>query len=182
MYGMVNNSMEDMVVRHHGEAMWERIKTRANVDIDVFISNDGYPDHVTYDLVGAASVELGLPHADILIAFGEHWVMHTALGHYGDMMWAGGRSLREFLLNLPMFHARVSLMYPDLRPPVFECTDLTETSLHLHYRSTRAGLEHFVVGLLRGLGQMYQTPVTVTALSSRATGADHDVFLVRWSP
>jgi hypothetical protein len=180
MYGMVNRSMEDMVVGQHGEEMWERIKARAGVDVDVFISNDGYPDSITYDLVGAASVELGVAADVILVAFGEHWVMHTALGNYGDMMRAGGRTLREFLLNLPMFHTRVSLMFPDLKPPIFECSHQQERSLHLHYRSARAGLDHFVVGLVRGLGQMFQETVTIDVVANRSRGDDHDVFLVRW--
>ena len=179
---MVNRSMEDMVVAQHGEAVWEAIKSRAGVDVDVFISNDGYPDAVTYDLVGAASVELGLAPDVILRAFGTHWVMQTALTHYGDLMRAGGRTLRDFMLNLPMFHARVSLMYPDLRPPLFECTDVGDTSLHLHYHSTREGLDHFLIGILHGLGQMFQRDVTVDRIASRQDGDDHDVFLVGWSP
>jgi hypothetical protein len=48
MYGMVNKALEDMVVERFSEDAWERIKAEAGVDIDVFISNEGYPDEITY--------------------------------------------------------------------------------------------------------------------------------------
>lgn len=182
MYGMVNTAVEDMVRRHHGETMWERIKERAGVNVEVFISNESYPDELTYALVGAASAELGAPAEDILHAFGEHWVLHTAVEGYGGLMRAGGRTLREFLVNLPNFHTRVVMIYPKLRPPRFECSDVTETSLRLHYITHRSGLEAFVVGLLHGLGKLYETAVTVTHETRRTEGSEHDVFLVEWRP
>ena len=46
MYGMVNKAVEDMVCMHHGEEAWEQIKSKAGVDVEVFVSNEGYPDEV----------------------------------------------------------------------------------------------------------------------------------------
>ena len=67
MYGMVNKAVEEMVVLHHGEAVWEEIKAKAGVDVDVFMSNESYSDDVTYNLVGAASAVLGVPADQILV-------------------------------------------------------------------------------------------------------------------
>jgi hypothetical protein len=179
---MVNKAVEQMVCAHHGEEVWERIRVRADVDVDVFISNESYPDDITYRLVGAASDELGLPAEQVLVAFGEHWVLHTARDGYGGLMQAAGRTLPEFLVNLPNFHSRVQMIFPNLQPPRFACSDVTESSLNLHYRTHRAGLGPFVVGLLQGLGKMFDTPVTVRHVASREQGADHDVFSVTWAP
>ncbi|MBA6339353.1 heme NO-binding domain-containing protein, partial [Colwellia sp. BRX8-7] len=44
MYGMVNKAVEDMVCMQFGEPVWEDIKSCAGVDIDVFMSNEAYPD------------------------------------------------------------------------------------------------------------------------------------------
>ena len=115
MYGMVNKAVEEMVRMHHGEETWEQIKSKAGVDVDVFISNEGYPDEITYKLVEAASEVLDTPAEAILEAFGHHWILHTASEGYGGLMRAGGKSLGEFLINLPNFHSRVVLMYPN--PP-----------------------------------------------------------------
>jgi len=177
---MVNRAVEEMVNQTYGEETWEAIKAEAGVDVDVFVGSESYPDDVTYALVGAASRILNIPADDILVAFGEHWVLHTAHEGYGDLMAAGGHSLPEFLHNLPGFHARVSLIYPNLAPPIFRVTDETASSLHLHYYSHRPGLKPFVVGLVQGLGKMFETPVKVTVLSDRDSGADHEELLVLW--
>jgi hypothetical protein len=177
---MVNKAIEQMVTSAHGEAAWQKVKRRAGVTEEIFISNEGYDDAITYNLVAAASDLTGKPAAEILHAFGEHWVLETARKGYGPMMAAGGRTLREFLVNLPRFHDRVALIYPKLAPPSFEVSDSQERSLRLHYLSHRAGLTPFVEGLLSGLGQMFETPVRVTLEAAQAAGAPHDVFLVQW--
>jgi Haem-NO-binding len=180
MYGLVNKAVEELVISNFGEEKWELIKEKADVDVDVFISNEGYPDEFTYKLVGAASEVLGLPSEQILIAFGEHWVLKTAAKSYGAMMKSGGSSLKEFLVNLPNFHTRVAMIYPNLEPPRFQCTDITENGLHLHYHSHRPGLTSFVSGLLQGLGKLYETPCSSEIIARKDQGADHDVFRVTW--
>ena len=182
MYGLVNRAIEQMVCRDHGEATWQVIRQEAGVDIEGFVSNSPYPDDVTYRLVGAASKVLGAPAGVILKAFGEFWVLHTALESYGPLMRAGGRTVQEFLLKLPHFHTRVQMIFPELRPPEFECSEVTDHSLLLHYRTTRpAGLEPFVEGLVHGIGRMFDTEVEVRMLENRGDGADHSVFHVSWA-
>ena len=181
MYGMVNKAVEDMVVLHHGEAAWEQVKAKAGVDVEVFMSNEGYPDEITYQLVDAATEVLRIPPEKILEAFGEHWVLHTAQAGYGGLMRAAGKTLPEFMSNLPNFHSRVTLIFPKLQPPHFECTDITDCSLKLHYYSHRKGLAPFVVGLMQGLGKNFKTPVVVRQVAVKAQGADHDIFEVNWT-
>lgn len=182
MYGLVNRAIEQMVCRDHGEDVWQTIKREAGVDVEAFVSNASYPDDITYRLVGAASKVLQVPAEDILSSFGEYWVLHTALESYGPLMRAHGKTAREFLLKLPQFHARVQMIFPELRPPEFECSDVTEQSLVLHYRTPRpAGLEPFVEGLLKGIGEMFGTPLAVSRVEERAAGADHSTFHVSWT-
>lgn len=180
MYGMVNKAIEEFACLHHGPEVWEAIKKEAGVEVDVFMTNEGYPDEMTYSLVGAASKVLGVPAEQILIGFGEHWVLHTAQEGYGSLMQAGGDNLADFLRNLPNFHAHVAMVFPKLEPPRFHCTDITDHSLHLHYISHREGLAPFVVGLMQGLGKMFKTPVSVQLLEAKAEGAEHDIFAVTW--
>ena len=180
MYGMVNKALQSMVIEAYGEDAWERIRTRAGVDVEVFISNEGYPDEVTFQLAGAASGVLEQPLDDLLRAFGSYWVLKTARQGYGELMSAGGRTLGEFLLNLPNLHTRVGLIFPHLKPPQFSCSDVQATSLRLHYRSTREGLTPFVVGLVEGLGEMFETRVSVTPVAE-AHGPGEDEFLISWT-
>lgn len=180
MYGMVNKAIEDMVVSTSGEEVWERIKQQASVDVDVFVSSEAYPDRMTYALVEAAGEVLRLPPHQVLEAFGEHWILRTAMQGYGDMMAAGGKNLRDFLVNLPDFHSRVSMILPHLAPPRFFCLEADEREVRMRYESHRAGLAPFVVGLFKGLGKMFETPVTVQQLADKTAGAERDEFLIRW--
>ena len=182
MYGMINKAVEDMVCLHHGAAVWEKIKAQAGVEVEVFMSNESYTDDITYNLIRAASEVLQLSTEQILLGFGEHWVLHTAEEGYGALMQAAGRTLPEFMRNLPNFHSRVTMIFPKLKPPHFECTDITGDSLRLHYYSHRPGLAPFVIGLMQGLGKKFKTPVTVRQMAAKAQGADHDVFEVNWTP
>ena len=180
MYGMVNRAMEDMVVDGWGEASWDRVKERAGVDVEVFVGTESYSDDVTYRLVGAAADVLGLPAAEVLHRFGIHWVTRTANDGYGPLMDAGGRTLGEFLANLPVFHSRVSLLFPHLSPPTFFCTQTRPGSVRVRYVSGRDGLAPFVMGLLNGLGLRFGVPVRIQQTAEKGRNGDHDEFVVSW--
>ncbi|MDQ7826181.1 MAG: heme NO-binding domain-containing protein [Candidatus Eremiobacteraeota bacterium] len=177
---MANKAIEDLITRDHGEAMWEQVRKKAGLEVEAFISTESYPDEMTYNLVGAASAELSMPPGDVLRAFGRHWVLRTAAESYRDLMESTGRSLGEFLDNLPDLHARVSLLFPDLKPPRFIVSDRREQSLHLHYFSGRRGLAPFVEGLLQGLAERFGTEIELRALALKDGGADHDEFRITW--
>lgn len=180
MYGMVNKAIEGMVCANHGEIVWEKIKAKAGVDIDAFISNEPYDDDITYRLVAAASAVLVLPADEILQVFGRYWVLETAQKDYGPLMRSSGRGLPEFLKNLDHMHTRVRMMFPKLVPPRIAISDVTEATLVLHYYSHRQGLAPFVVGLVEGLGEMFSTPAIVELTTPRGPACDHDIFAVRW--
>src|SRR3569623_457095 len=178
MYGMVNRAIQELVCAKFGEDAWDQIKTASGVDTELFIRNETYPDDVTYRLVGAAAQVLGVDAAVDLETFGEHWILSTSREGYGDLLDAAGKTLPEFLENLPNFHRRVVLIFPKLKPPRFRCTDIKEDSLTLHYYSHRPGLTQMVVGMVRGLGNMFETDVTTQLMVSAAVGADHEEFIV----
>lgn len=180
MYGIVNKAIEELITENFGEEKWEAIKEKSGVDIDYFISNEPYDDDITYKLAGAASEVMGITVDQVLIAFGEWWVMRTVKEKYGGLVDAGGNSLKEFLINLPMFHNRVMMIYPKLTPPEFKVSDLTETSMHLHYFSKRAGLKEFVRGLLQGLSKSYNTHLDIELIESRDEGKDHEIYKLTW--
>lgn len=150
--------------------------------LDVFLSMEGYPDDITHKLVKAASVILGLSSSEIMQAFGEFWVQYTAQEGYGELMDMSGDELPKFLENLDDLHARLGVSFPKLQPPSFECTDIEENSLSLHYRSDREGLAPMILGLVKGLGSRFDTEVHVTQSQSRDEGAEDDEFLVIYKP
>ena len=175
MYGLVNKAVVDLVCSKFGPETWTKIKQKADVDIDVFVGMDAYPDDITYRLVGAASEVLKIPPEAVLEAFGEYWVLYTAQEGYGPMLAAAGSTLREFLMNLDALHARVALTMKELRPPRFRVVDVDTNTMIVEYHSTRQGLAPMVIGLLRGLGIRFETPIDIT----HQKRPDHDEFLIR---
>ena len=180
MYGIVNKAIQDLVIANFGEEKWENILDRSGIEEDFFISSEAYDDDITFKLAKAVSEEMKMSLNDVLVAFGEWWVVKTTKEKYGGLMESGGSSLKEFLENLPLFHNRVMLIYPKLTPPEFKVSDISERSLNLHYFSKREGLQEFVRGLIQGLGIMFNTETKIELLQTRDLGDDHEIFKVSW--
>lgn len=180
MYGIVNKAIQELVLSNFGAEVWKKVHSKSGVKEDFFISNEAYDDDITYQLAGAVSEETGMSLSEVLIAFGEFWVLKTGKEKYGSLMEAGGSNLREFLINLPNFHSRIMLYYPKLTPPEFHVSNIRENSLDLHYISKRAGLKDFVRGLLQGLGKLYNTEVEIELIASREEGATHEIYNIKW--
>jgi hypothetical protein len=180
MYGIVNKAIQDLVIENFGEEKWHDIRERSGIDEDFFISSEPYDDAITYQLAQAVGEEMDMTLSQVLIAFGEWWVIKTTKERYAGLMESGGSTLREFLVNLPLFHNRVMLVYPKLTPPEFKVSNIKEKSLNLHYFSKREGLQDFVTGLIQGLGKMFATPVDIEILQSREKGDTHEIFNISW--
>jgi hypothetical protein len=175
-YGLINESMRRHVVENAGPAAWTAITTRAGTG-QSFAALHYYDDSVTYDLVAAASEELGAPADELLRGFGRYWSMRVGPESYGDLLGATGTDVVGILRNLDEMHARLQSLYPDLRPPSFDVSEAGDGRIDVHYRSEREGLVPFVVGLLEGLGELYGTPATVTH-DAEASVPHHEVFHV----
>ncbi|MFO1318425.1 MAG: heme NO-binding domain-containing protein [Burkholderiales bacterium] len=178
MYGLVNKAIEDMVTQLKGGAAWEALKRDAGVDLDTFVGMDQYDDAVTYRLVAAASRMLNLPSDEILEAFGEYWTMYTAEKGYGHLMNAAGENVFDVLDSLDDMHTRLEMLYPNMRIPHFDLTRESGTRAVLRYESERDGLAPMVVGLVKGLGKRFDTPLIVERLDRREDGAESDSFRI----
>ena len=176
MYGLINQAIRGLVLERFGTDAWQRICVTAGVEEGVFVAMQPYDDAVTYDLVGAASKELGLPAEAILETFGAYWVEYVGQENYGELMDAAGKDLPEFLENLDQMHARVMLSFPDLKPPSFRVSDRTDKGLLLHYYSSRPGLAPLVVGLLNGLAARFGRQIEVEHRREADGQGEHDVF------
>lgn len=180
MYGIINKAIENLVVEKFGVEKWEIIKLKSGITIDFFLSNEPYDDAITYKLAGAIAEEMNISLHDVLVTFGEYWVIKTTQEKYSSLMHSGGQSLKEFLLNLPAFHNRIMLLFPKLTPPEFKIGKVEENNIEIFYFSKRNSLQPFVTGLLQGLGKMFNTVVVVTHVDGVHNGLDHDVFNVKW--
>jgi hypothetical protein len=182
MYGLVNQGVQDLVVQLGGEELWSTIKQKADVDLEMFVGMDVYPDEVTERLVLAVGETLGIPPAEVLRAFGRHWILYTGRKGYGAVFETMGRTLPEFLGNLDAMHARLSLSMPHLEPPSFVCEQTGPGRVRLEYYSHRRGLAPMVLGLIDGLGEVFGLRVRTTHVLGTDDGADHDEFAIDFEP
>lgn len=176
MHGIVNQAIQGLITDKYGADKWLEIKQRCSLSVDYFISNESYDDDITYDIIGIASEFLNVDANEILEEFGIYWVTVTGIEKYGDLMRAGGQNFTHFVLNLPNFHSRVMLIFPKLEPPEFNVEQVSEKQLILHYYSTRDGLSSFVIGLIKGIGIIYNTPIETKTISSEKNDFQHDII------
>jgi hypothetical protein len=180
MFGLVNKALADMLCANFGERVWNDIKTRAEVDVEVFISMEPYPDEITYRLIAASSEILGRSEAEIIEGFGFYWVLFTATEGYGKLLSIAGDTLPELLQNLDNINARIGLSFPKAKTPAFRCSQIRANSLHLHYYSERRGLAPLVIGMIKGMAEKFQIAVEVAVVKSKDKGDPNDEFLIKY--
>jgi Haem-NO-binding len=181
MYGLVNAAFRELIVSLYGDEKWELIRTAVVPDVDTFSTMEPYPDEVTYRMVERACHFTGVSQEELLIKFGEHWVVFTAAQGYSALFDIAGDSLPDFLLSLNDLHARVGRNFPKLRPPTFRFDAIDAKTLRMHYLTRREGLCPFVRGLLQGLSLRFRTPIAVEHPVCRFAGADHCEFVIKLS-
>ena len=180
MYGLINVAIRDLVTSQFGEDAWAGVLQKSGVDETAFIRMQENDDEITYALIGAVSEQLDLPPCQVMQSFGEYWTKFTADEGYGPLLDSAGATLPEFLQNLDELHTRVGTMYPGLKPPSFQCSNISEKSLDVHYRSEREGLEPLVVGLMQGVGKRFELLVKVEQTVLRSEDSPEAVFHVKW--
>lgn len=180
MYGLVNQTIHDLVIERFDQETWLKVKNEGGIDIDLFLSNEAYDDSITFDLANAVSKVTNLTLQDVFFALGEHWVIKTGMVKYASLMKAGGDDFKEFLINLPSFHSRIMLMFPNIKPPEFNILNVQENSLILHYYSTREGLTDFMHGLINGLSILYKVESKIVLKSKKSDLQNYDEFEIAW--
>jgi hypothetical protein len=180
MYGIINNSIEELVIDKFGVRVWEKILLQSGIGKQIFLSNEAYDDAITYQLAVTTADVVGITIGDVLLEFGKWWILHTCQHRYGSMLKTGGSDMADFLIGLPSFHDRVQLMYPKLSPPEFKVEKLADKHFRLNYYSTRPSLQEFMRGLLYGLAIYFKVEATVHLVQSRDEGYEFEIFEIGW--
>lgn len=179
MYGLVNQSIEGLIVKEYGEEKWQTIKNNVGFEDEIFIGMQSYDDDITFRLVGAACKELDVDPIKLLESFGEYWILYTAQEGYGELMEMVGTTFVEFLSNLDNLHRRLGDIMPLLNPPSFTIKKVEEGLIELQYKSKREGLNAMVVGLLKGLGNRFD--LQGIDIVQGQTGKEADYFITTFS-
>ncbi len=182
MYGIINQSIQQLIITEFGEETWLKVVQESKLDTTDFENHEVYDDTYTYALAEAAAKILNTDINTILNRFGEFWIMDISIKKYPALMYGGGTTLKEFMNNLPKFHNRVALSYPNLTAPEFKVID-DGNNLQIEYHSQRDGLTPMMNGMLIGLTKMFnQEKVVVELISNKGeNGLTYDLFRMTWS-
>lgn len=179
MYGMIHRGIRFMVSEELGESVWEEICETLQIGPEHLISASTYDDALTIRILQKVAQGVGVALPDLLRKFGRHWIKFADRGSYAAMMDFTGRDLVTFVSNLDRMHQAVVVAMPNARVPSFRLVENQAGRLVIAYRSERAGLESFVVGLLEGLLVRFELRGSVACL---AEGNDPALFEVVLSP
>ncbi len=183
MYGLINNSLKEMIRERFGEEQWQAVLCASGVPADSFLTMRSYDDSVTYSLATAASEVLEAPIEACMEMFGEYWVLETASKSYGMLLEAAGQDIVSFLKNMNALHDRITSTFLDYVPPEFYVEEQDEKHHLIHYVSKRVGLTSFVVGLLKGLATRFDSELIILERTEMdVPSGTHVVFKVRISP
>lgn len=178
LYALAHKALEQMVCRTYDRAMWDSIRRIADVDLDKFITSEGYPRAGYETLRRAAAFRLGLPAEEVSRLTGREW-MGVFAETYGPWMRALGGTLPEFLRALPNALTRMTLVTPDYGPPRYACIDETDRSVRLVIYESNPLVVWFALGLLEGIARHFGGEATVVPEGTRSE-PQRAVFRIEW--
>ncbi|MXN92710.1 heme NO-binding protein [Flavobacterium sp. Sd200] len=180
MYGIINVAIQDYALANFGQEKWDVIKQDSGVDIDFSLTDNVYSDTVAYKIAQATANEMNLDANVVLQELGEN-VIYTTSTKFNSFIDSRGDTLKDYLVNLPNFHNRIAMIYPELNAPQFKVSHVEDDSLHMHYVSQTKGISPFIKGYLIGLTKLFNEPqATVTFLESVTNGRQQDIFKISW--
>jgi hypothetical protein len=157
MYGIIQNSLKNLVVSLQGEKAWHEIARQVEMPTE-FSDDQSYSDEDTFMLIAAVCEKMKIDADECLETFGLHWVAETGSGYHSNLMNITGSDFLEFMKNVNLLHDRLSTAYPGYIAPSFEVKEVGE-NIEIRYKSIRKGMTAFVKGILKGLAKRFCTDI-----------------------
>ena len=179
MYGIINVAIQDYAVENYGPENWVAIKQQSGLDIDYSLTDSPYNDTIPYAIAKAAATVMQLNFEEVLSGIGES-IIPTTNKKFNSFIDSRGDTLKDYLINLPNFHNRIAMIYPELTPPQFRVSNVGSNSMHVHYFTTTKGIVPFVNGYLKGLVSMFNDQAGVVFLQSIEDGNFQEIFKISW--
>ena len=175
MKGIVFNLLEEVVVRRHGQDLWDDLLDDAGLP-GAFTSLGSYPDEHMGKLVATAAKSLGRTPAEVLRWFGQEAM--PVLAERYPVFFTSHRSARTFVLSLnSIIHPEVRKIYPGADAPNFDFEDTPDGGLLMGYQSVRR-LCTLAQGFVEGAGQHFGETVRCEHLKCMERGDPKCVLLL----
>ncbi len=164
MKGAIVDAIKDLVVENFGLEKWMDVLENAGLArTTTFSVREDVPDETVLKLVESISQTLNLSLQEVADAFGEYWVSVYMPKVYKPY-YRGVSSAKELLLKMDEVHRKATQNIPNAHPPRFEYRWEKPNVLIMKYKSPR-GLMDIFIGLIKGVGKFYKTPLEVEQIS-----------------
>lgn len=150
--GIMFNLVEEAVIHHHGEDVWDQLLDQAGLG-GAYTSLGSYPDDDAFRLLNAAANALDLSPFEALRWFGRAAIPLLAVRY--PRYFVGLADSRSFVIRVKNFvHPEVGSIYPGAHVPALGFSNETDGSLVLTYSSGRK-LCAMAQGLMEGAAERF---------------------------
>lgn len=135
-----------------------------------------FDDQMGILIVNTLSTIINIEPHILLNQMGVFFIQKTIQEKYGNIIFAGGTTLEEFLSNLPKFHSKLLSLIQNADPPDLVVERIEANKILLHYYSNRTGMIEFLIGILEGVAQIYKTPIALKKQDKQYLHKHHDII------
>lgn len=150
MYGIIYVAIKDYAEATFSADVWQSVLQKSGLSVNLNSTELPYNEDKILHFAEALCAVTGISTNDALYGMG-FYVPETTSKKYPEVMLSRGDSLKEYLLNLPAFHNRISLIYPELTAPEFRITEMKDNSITIQYLYKRKDVTPYVLGYLSGI-------------------------------
>lgn len=163
LYGLINSALVDFMIMKLGRAECDKAMEDCGCSHVLFATMEAFPDEITYRMVGGLSERLGQEAHEVLLDFGRYWVLDVAAKRFTYLLAMVGHDFKSCVEQLDLMHNRIATEFSNLRQPHFRVEEIANSGkeFDIIYESPRAGLEYFVLGLLKGLADYHNERVDI---------------------
>jgi len=165
MKGVIADCLSKLVNSKFGSAKWHEILSMTGMDEQtVFLPSADVDDSSLMKLLSNTCSVLNLSLNDAADAFGMYWMNEYAPVIY-SIYFKWFTSAKEFIMGMDSIHDATTKSIPNAHPPRFEFNQKDERTLLVTYKSSRSMID-FYIGLVKGVGHYFKTPLSVEKISS----------------
>jgi hypothetical protein len=176
MAGLIFTSFKNFITSNFDGIVWLNVKKLAQLNFDEDDINQSFDDQMGILMVNTLSTLVNIPSNTLLNQMGVFFVQKTIQEKYGNIIFAGGLSLEEFINNLPKFHSKMLSLLQNTDPPDLVVERIEAKKFLLHYYSNRTGMIEFLIGILEGIAQIFKTPIALKIQDNQTLHKQHDII------
>lgn len=178
MYGIINKAIKEFVVIHYGEKNWKAMQLKECCPPGFLSTEQPYNEILILECAKCISEIKNENSSSVLERLGQ-FVICATHKNYTTFMDSRGDNLKDYLINLPEFHNRISLIYPELKAPEFSISTITPNSLQLHYNCLSEDFSPFIKGYIKGITIIFNESVATIPVPNTSTRLQ-SIFNIKW--